>query len=131
MSKLSRRALAHYGSEQLLVGKSAASVAKHLAAALIESGKSEEVEFLLGDIAAELESRKALIVTKATSANDLTPSLRQSIIRQIQKATGAKTVLLQEVVDAKVLGGIRLETSTRVWDSTVNRKLADLKETLS
>lgn len=128
MSKLSRRALAAYASEQLLAGRPAQFVAKHLAAALIDAGKTDEVEFLLGDIAAELQSQRVLAVTKSTSAFSLTPDLRQSIKEQIQKATSTKAVLLQEEIDPKVLGGIRLETSTQVWDSTINRKLADLKE---
>ncbi len=129
MSKISRRALAHYATDQLLAGKSTKDIAKRLAAVMLDGGKISDVEFLLGDIAAELEARRELTVAQATSASELTPQLRTAIKNQVKRATGSRAVLLQEFHDSSVLGGIRVETSARVWDNTVARKLADLKET--
>ena len=73
MNKISRRALAYYATEQLAASKSASAVAKDLAATLVESGRTNEVEFLLSDIAAQLEERGELAVATVTSATKLTP----------------------------------------------------------
>ncbi|MBI2588754.1 F0F1 ATP synthase subunit delta [Candidatus Saccharibacteria bacterium] len=129
MNKISRRALARYAANELLAGKPAQTVAKHLAAAMVEAGKTDSVEFLLGDIAAELEARRELSVALVTSASELSPQLRVALKNQIKSATRSRSVLLQERIDQSVLGGIRVETPSHVWDHTVDRKLTDLKET--
>ena len=56
-NSFSRRALAAYAVEQLTKGTSAKNLARHLAAAMIASGKDKDYELLLSDIAEELESR--------------------------------------------------------------------------
>ena len=128
MTRFSRRSLAGYAADQLLAGESAKSIAKRLAAVTIEAGKIGDIDFLLGDIAAELEGRRELSVALATSASELTPQLRAALKNQVKKATYSRSVLLQERLDRSVLGGVRIETSARVWDNTVARKLADLRE---
>jgi F0F1-type ATP synthase delta subunit len=128
MNKVSRRALAHWAADQLEAGKSANSVAKHLAAALKQSNMSGQVEFLINDISWELEQRQTLTVGRVISANNLSKQLEQALIGQIKKATGAKDVVLEKRIDKSVLGGVRVETASRVWDATVSRKLSELKE---
>jgi F0F1-type ATP synthase delta subunit len=46
----------------------------------------------------------------------------------LKKLVQVETVLLNNEVDKSVLGGVRIETPTRVWDSTVARQLRDLRE---
>jgi F0F1-type ATP synthase delta subunit len=50
------------------------------------------------------------------------------LISHIKQATGARDVVLEKNVDKSVVGGLRVETSNHVWDSTIARKLAELKE---
>jgi F-type H+-transporting ATPase subunit delta len=128
MNKVSRRALANWAAEQLVDGKSAKSVAKHLAAVLQQSAMTNQVEFLMNDIAWELEQQKALAVGKVITANDLSRQLEQALANQIQKATGAKEVVIEKSIDKSVIGGLRIETASNVWDATVARKLSELKE---
>lgn len=131
MRGLSRRALARYAADQLLAGKSANSVAQYLAAALIESGSASEIDYLIGDIASELEQRKKLAIGRVTSATPLGSELKSKLKARIKQATGAKSVLLEETVDESVIGGVRIEIANRVWDSTIARRLTDLKEAWS
>lgn len=128
MTKVSRRALAHWAADQLTAGKPAASVAKHLAAVLKESNMTSQVGFLINDISWELEQRQALAVGKVTSARPLSRSLETALIGQIKKTTKARDVVLEKNIDKSVLGGVRVETSNHVWDATVARKLTELKE---
>lgn len=128
MSEISRRSLARYGAEQIIAGKPAADVAKHLAGMMIESGLTDEVEFLLSDIAWELEQQKELAIGLVTTATPLTKELENALKAQLIKATEASEVLLEKNTDKSVIGGIKVETSGRVWDETVARKLTDLRE---
>jgi ATP synthase F1 delta subunit len=128
MNKLSRRSLARWAAEQLLAGQPAATVAKHLAAVLAQSGRAGQVDFLLGDINWELEQRQALAVGRVTSATPLSQQLEAALTEQLKKVTQADSVLLQKQIDPKVIGGLRLETASRIWDHTVSRKLSQLRE---
>lgn len=128
MSKISRRSLARYAVEQLTEGRSAAAIAKHLAGALVESGRRGEVEFLLGDIAWELERRGLVATATITTATPLTDELEGQLKSQIKKASGTQDVTLKENLDRSVIGGLKIETTARVWDSTVKRQLNQIKE---
>ncbi|HSW78834.1 MAG TPA: F0F1 ATP synthase subunit delta [Candidatus Babeliales bacterium] len=128
MNKVSRRSLAAWAADQLVKGESSANVAKHLAAVLDENNMATQVEFLVNDIAWELEDRGELAIGKVTSANPLSKELESAIASQIKQATKARSVVLKKSVDKSVIGGVRVETSNRVWDETVSKKLSELKE---
>jgi len=129
MSKLPRRMLARYAVDQLLKNKPSKQIAKEIAAVAAEAGQVLDPEFLLGDIAWELERRKELVVGKVSSAHELSPDLRAELSSQLKNSTGAKEVLLEETTDRSLIGGLRVETANRVWDNTVSRKLSQLRET--
>jgi F-type H+-transporting ATPase subunit delta len=128
MTKLSRRALARWAADQLSAGKSAALVAKQLAAVLAESKMQNQAGFLIDDITWELEQRKTLAIGHVTTANPLPHQLEQALAGQIKKAAGVQDVILQTEIDKSVIGGVRVETASHVWDSTISRKLSQLKE---
>ena len=129
MNKISRRSLASYAAGQLLLGKPVKNVAKHLAAILVESGRDSELEFLIGDVAWELERRQALAIGRVTSARPLTRQLEAALKAAVKEITRAREVLLTNKIDKSVLGGLKVETAGRVWDETLSRKLANLRET--
>lgn len=128
MSKISRRALSRYAADRLLAGQSATLVAKSLAAQIVGSGNAIQPEFLLEDIAWELENRKALAVGHVTSASALTSELEEALKKHLKVITKASEVVLETHIDKSVIGGVRIETSGRVWDGTVSRALSELKE---
>jgi ATP synthase F1 delta subunit len=131
MSGISRRALARWAAEQLSGGQKVAEVAERLASILVETGRAGELEFLIGDINWELERRGELVTAKVTTAEPITKELLAELKNQIKKVAGARQVRLEANIDKSVLGGLRVETAGRVWDATLKRQLANLKETFS
>lgn len=131
MNRTSRRNLARYAVDQLLGGRSARQVGRALAAAVVDSGQSIEPEFLLSDIAWELERRHELAIGKVSSAHKLDTTARDELSSQLKKATGVKDVLLEEELDGSLIGGVRIETASRVWDFSISRKLTQLREMFS
>jgi F0F1-type ATP synthase delta subunit len=128
MNKVSRRSLARWAADQLTDGQPATAVAKRLAAALKESGMNNQANFLIDDIAWELEQRGALTIGKVTSAHPLSRQLEKYLAAQIKKVTKANSSILETSIDKSVIGGLRVETASRVWDTTVSRQLSELKE---
>lgn len=128
MNKISRRSLARWAADEFAAGKSAAEVARRLAAVLNQTGMTDSVNFLISDILWELEHRQVLAVGRVTSANELSKQLETAIENQIKKITRAQNVVIEKNVDKSVLGGVRVETSSHVWDQTVSRKLSELRE---
>lgn len=128
MNKVSRRSLAVWAADQLASGTTASSVAGQLAAVLSQSGMTEQAQFLINDIVWELEQRKELVVGRVTSAHKLSQPLEAELLSEIKKATKAKHVTLEKNIDKSVLGGLKVETASRVWDHSVARKLSELRE---
>ncbi len=128
MNKVSRRSLARYGANQLLRGVPARVVAKHLAAALIDSQHQKEAELLLADISYEPQSRGHLTAATVTTASQLSESLRAEIASLVKKSSKVKQVILTEQIDKKIIGGVRIETAERTWDKTVIGQLNKLRE---
>ncbi len=127
MNTISRRQLAKYAADLLMAGDSPRSVSRKLAVVLISSRRADEAEFLVDDIAYELEARGQLATAKVTSARRLSPGLRSQLLKAIKEAAKVEAAELEEVVDQTVLGGLRVETAAHSWDDTIARRLNDLK----
>ena len=128
MNKVSRRSLARYAADRLLAGDSAPEVAKAVASVLVEDKRLNEAELLLADINFELESRGKVATAQVTAANDLGDKLRIEIKSLVKKASKVDRVILNEQIDKSVIGGLRIETATRIWDKTVARQLNELRK---
>lgn len=128
MNVPSRRQLANYGMQQLLLNKPAKLVAKQLAAILIITKRSKEADLLAADIAWSLEKHGLLAQTKITTAKPLSDTLRRLIIRALKQKTQVDQVVLDEQLSEEVVGGIRLETAAHSWDKTIAKELKGLRE---
>jgi F0F1-type ATP synthase delta subunit len=128
MTSPSRRLLARYGASQLVAKRPVAEIARELGSVLIASRRQKEADLLVSDIAWELERRGQAANTKLTSAFPLTQSLKQEIQSFVKKAAKVDSVILDEQIDKKVLGGVRIETARHAWDKTLARALADIRK---
>ena len=126
----SRRELSVYAVNQLTCGQTPQRLARHLAAALISSGKGKDADLLIDDFMAELERRELLTGLTISSANKLSAEPKKYLVQYVKQTTGAKEVLVSEKVDSALLGGFKLETANRSWDKTIKRQLADIREVI-
>ena len=128
MQKLTRRQLAKYAADQLQSGASIQDIAAHLAAVLASSKRSGQGRQLAEDIAFEMESRGLLAEATLTSAHPLGAELVAQLEKFIKDETETKKVIINEVVEPEVIGGVRIETARRSWDQTIKRRLTDIQE---
>ncbi len=70
------------------------------------------------------------ISAKVSSADPLANQTKHHLIHALMKRYGAKEVILDEVVDPKLLGGFRVEVNDEVLDLSMKNKVDKLQEYL-
>ncbi len=81
----------------------------------------------LDDLIAERRSRQ---VATVTSAADLGPAQRERLAGILERVYG-RAMQVQVIVDAHVLGGLRVQVGPEVIDATVLARLADVRRRLA
>jgi F-type H+-transporting ATPase subunit delta len=120
--RLSRRKIAAYIADKLVGGTSVPDAVNEVAAYLIDTRRTRELELLVRDIEDALASR-GIIVGDVTSMYPLGASLKA----EIAKLVGGKSLQLRETIDPAVLGGVRVNIPGKRFDGTIQRKLSALK----
>ena len=67
------------------------------------------------------------VVAEVTSARELGDSARETVVNYLTKKSGAKTVVLNEKVDKKILGGFILKYNSKIVDGSLRNSLNELK----
>lgn len=114
--RVSRTKLARYVAGQLLDGDH--KIVEQLAAYLLEEGRAREADVVARAISDELELR-GHVLAKVTTAQPLDANTRQ----QIADLISTDSIEIDEIVDDSVLGGVRVETPSRVLDATLRSRL--------
>lgn len=126
MAKLSRRAVSEHIAERLIAGESQQKLLEQLAAYLIESRRTKELNLMVRDIQYYL-AEKGYVSGTVTAAFELTKASEAAIKAFAQSETGAAHIQLDTIVDPSVLGGIRLSLPGKELDTTISRKITLLK----
>ncbi len=124
MAGLSRRKISGYVADKLIGGRS--DVLSELAAYLLETKRTKELELIVRDIEDALAAR-GVVVADVTSARSLTEQSLKALEQFVTQESGASTVTFRQAVDESVIGGVRLALPGREMDATVRRKLTTLK----
>jgi F-type H+-transporting ATPase subunit delta len=121
-ARLSRRKIAAHVADSLVAGTPAAKVLQSVAAHLVDTGRTREIELLVRDIEEALAAR-GIVVADVASAHPLTDTLKA----QIAEFVGGKSLQLRESIDPSLLGGVRVDIPGKRFDGTLRRKLTALK----
>ena len=119
--RISRRKLAEHTATKLIKGDGKKALSE-LAAFLVETRRTNEVELLVRDIEQELADH-GVVVADITTAHPLSDSLKSGI----KELVGGKTLQVRETIDESVLGGVRVDIPGKRFDGTIRRKLTALK----
>lgn len=123
---IARRTLATYMADKLQAGGNISHITKEVAAYLLEQHQTQDVELLVRDVEEILESKYGIVVARIQSASPLDATTRTLVVDAL-KAKGAKhVVIVEESVDADLLGGVVIETPSSVFDSSLKTKVRTL-----
>lgn len=75
--------------------------------------------------------KNKIIEAFVTTARTLDPQERSSVVETILKKTLATSVELNEIIDERLLGGIKIKIVDRVYDGSVRNTLKQLQTTLT
>lgn len=120
--RLSRHKMATFVADKLVVGVPAKEALKEVAAYLVETRRTREIDLFVRDIEDVLVTH-GIVVADITSARPLSDSIRS----EIRTLVGASSLQLRESIDESVLGGVRIDMPGKRFDGTIQRKLIALK----
>jgi F0F1-type ATP synthase delta subunit len=103
-------------------------LSQEIAAFLLETGRTGELTSLSRDIM-QKRAEKGVVEITAVSAHPLSSQLRKEIKDKIQTFyPEAKKVVINEVKDTNMIGGVRLELANQQLDLTVRSRLNRFKQ---
>lgn len=123
---LSRRRIASYISEKLITEGQSPKLVSQLAAFLIDSRRTKELELIIRDIEYDLR-RRGTVLAQITSVSKLTEATQLVIKEFIKGKTDAKQIFLRQFVDPEVLGGVKIDLPGSQLDVTIMRQLTTLR----
>lgn len=127
MQTFSRRKLATYIASELAKGTAVKPLLQKAASYLIERGQVGNVDLLARDIEAVLARDHGVVLAKVISARELSAGLLKNIEQFVAAAESAKQVEVATSVDPSLLGGVIIRTPRAELDTTVRKKLNDLR----
>ena len=124
--KLSRRNLAMYIATQLVGGANRPKLVKQLAAYLVETRRTKELDLIVRDVDYYLTEVGIAGVT-VTSAYDLSAKTRKAIEAFVKNQTKSSQVTIDTLIDPSVIGGVKISLSGYELDQTIAHQLTVLK----
>lgn len=103
-------------------------LSREIAAYLLDENRVGELDSLMRDLVAYRAS-EGIVEINTVSAHELTSTTRKDIEQTVRRQfPKAKRIIVNERVDAELLGGVRLELVDRQLDLTLRNKLNRFKE---
>jgi len=102
--------------------------AREVAAYLLETGRTRELDSLLRDVSADWADQ-GYVEVMARSAYPLTTAVKSDIKAQVERLyPSAKTIVVTEVADPSVIGGVQIQVANDQLDLSVEAKLNKFKQ---
>lgn len=89
--------------------------------------KAPEILFQLKKI---INSAEGVVEARVSSAQRLEDKDRQHLVHELKRRYGAKDVVLNEIVNERLLGGMRIEVGDEIIDLTMKGKISKLQKYL-
>lgn len=123
---ISRRKLAEHVATRLVRGDAVHDVLQELAAYLLDTGRTSEVELVVRAVEDTLLAKGVALVT-VTSARALSADAKSSIEQFVRgEYTHVQDVIMREEIDQSVLAGVKVRLAGAQFDATAKTKLEKL-----
>lgn len=127
----SRTKLANEIADKLANGE-ATGLAKQIAAYLIDSGKTGQLNSLVRDVMQMQKSKNNVLELTAISAHELGQEQIDDIESLVKNTSpGSGKVIINRQIDPSIIGGVRLEFANHLLDLSASAKLSRLKQLTS
>jgi F0F1-type ATP synthase delta subunit len=128
MAKTSRTRLAGTIADRTLKDGSSQALAQEIAAYLLSEGRVSELNSVLRDVQADW-AKAGHVEVLASSSHPLSDDVKANITTQIKALFPSATqIVVTEVHDPEVIGGVRLNLANQQLDLSVEAKLNKFKQ---
>ena len=129
MAKFSRNDLAQYIADNI---DDTDSVANKVAGFLIDNNKTSELGSIMRDVTSLRASEKGVVELTATSAFALDSEAKLMIEKLTEEHfKNVKKIIIHEVIDKSVIGGVNIDFANANLDLTIRAKLNKLREAVA
>lgn len=97
---------------------------------LLEKGRLRQIEEVFSAYQAVLDNKAGVVRVDVASAHELAEADQESIAAAMKKVTG-KDVKLSYSVDENLIGGLRLQAGSTVYDGSILSSLEQLRHRMS
>ena len=126
--KIARNRISSIVASRSLKGESAQKLSREIAAYLLSENRVRELESVLRDVQADWAASGHVEVL-AASAFPLSAESKADITKQVKTLyPDAKQIVVTEVHDPSVIGGVRLNLANQQLDLSVEAKLNKFKQ---
>lgn len=126
--KAPRTRIASAIADRTLKSGASRGLAKEVAAYLLAEGRVGELDSVLRDVQADW-AEAGHVEVLAASAHSLSADVRSNITKQVKALyPAAKQIIVTEVLDPEVIGGVRLSLANQQLDLSVEAKLNKFKQ---
>jgi F0F1-type ATP synthase delta subunit len=126
--KTPRTRIAKVVADQALKTGGSKKLSREIAAYLLETRRTGELNSLMRDIE-KVWAEQGYVEVMAYSAHPLTPAVRTDITKQAKALyPQAKMIVVTEVHDESVVGGVRLTVAEQQLDLSIQSKLNQFKQ---
>jgi F0F1-type ATP synthase delta subunit len=127
--KTPRRKIAALLAERSLApGADAKALSRTIAAYLLQYNRTGELGSLLRDVQ-QIRAERGIVEVIARTAHELTSATKKDIDAYVKDVyPEAKQIIISEVRDADIVGGVRLEFANQQLDLSVRGKLNRFKQ---
>jgi F0F1-type ATP synthase delta subunit len=128
VKKVPRSRLSKVVAGRLQAGEDVNKVATEIAAYLLDENRVGELDSLLRDIQ-QYRADAGIVEVLAKSAHPLTDGVKSDIEAQVRNVyPGARQIIITELHDESVIGGVKLQLAHEQLDLTVRSKLNRFKQ---
>jgi F0F1-type ATP synthase delta subunit len=127
-TKISRLKIAAVLADKVDAGVGERQLSREIAAYLLNVRRTSELDSLLRDVM-QIRADRGIVEVVAATAHPLTPTVIADIEKNIRTHfPTAKKVIVSEIHDDEVVGGVRLELANQQLDLSVRAKLNRFKQ---
>jgi F-type H+-transporting ATPase subunit delta len=94
---------------------------------ITQHNRESALEWVATEFQSQYENLRGIQVAQVTTAQPLTPALREEVTQLVRRQTGLQSITLTEKIDESLIGGFLLRVGDQQIDDSVRNRLRKLR----
>ncbi|RRG18555.1 F0F1 ATP synthase subunit delta [Weissella viridescens] len=111
--------------------KDASALVQHLFDLVYENRRIADLPMIIQQYKVLVDRENEVVTAKVTTAIPLDDAQTARLSDKLKALFKAQTVVIENDVDPKIIGGVKIEANDRVLDGTISTKLANIRQSIT